>query len=63
MVGVKESEVMGVIRIGTEVDIKRSNGRVHSALVSGLNLEAGSVTVEWFEGGETKGKEVSPQFL
>ena len=51
MVGVKESEEMGEIKIGTEVDIKRSNGRVHSALVSGLNLESGSVTVEWFEGG------------
>ena len=62
MVSVKESEEMGEIKIGTEVDIKRSNGRVHSALVSGLNLEAGSVAVEWFEGGETKGKEVGQHF-
>ena len=33
-------------------------GRVHSAVVSGINLETRSVTVEWFERGETKGKEV-----
>ncbi|CAH3955643.1 unnamed protein product [Pieris brassicae] len=32
--------------------------RIHSAIVSGLNLEARSVTVEWYEKGETKGKEV-----
>ncbi|XP_011314605.1 kinesin-like protein Klp10A isoform X2 [Fopius arisanus] len=35
-----------------------SNGRVHSAIVSGVNWESKSVTVEWFEKGETKGKEV-----
>ena len=46
------------ISIGHEVDIQRSNGRIHSALVSGVNMGARSVTVEWFEGGETKGKEV-----
>ncbi|XP_012261011.2 uncharacterized protein LOC105688935 isoform X3 [Athalia rosae] len=34
------------------------NGRVHSAIVSGVNWEQRSVTVEWFERGETKGKEV-----
>ncbi|CAG9138749.1 unnamed protein product [Plutella xylostella] len=33
-------------------------GRVHSAIVSGVNLESRSVTVEWYERGETKGKEV-----
>ena len=41
-----------------KVDIQRSNGRIHSAVVSGVNFEALSVTVEWFEAGETKGKEV-----
>jgi len=35
------------------------SGRVHSAVVSGINLEQRTVTVEWFERGETKGKEVS----
>lgn len=34
-------------------------GRVHSAIVSGVNWEQRTVTVEWFEKGETKGKEVS----
>ena len=33
-------------------------GRIHSAVISGVNPEAKSVTVEWFERGETKGKEV-----
>ena len=35
-----------------------SAGRIHSAVVSGINVETKSVTVEWFERGETKGKEV-----
>jgi hypothetical protein len=34
-------------------------GRIHTAVVSGINYENRSVTVEWFERGETKGKEVS----
>ena len=33
-------------------------GRIHSAVISGSNPESKSVTVEWFEKGETKGKEV-----
>ena len=33
-------------------------GRIHSAAVSGINLETRVITVEWFEKGETKGKEV-----
>ncbi|KAK6624856.1 hypothetical protein RUM44_011720 [Polyplax serrata] len=32
--------------------------RVHSAVVSGVNWNSRSVTVEWFEHGETKGKEL-----
>lgn len=34
------------------------SGRVHSAVVSGVNWNSRSVTVEWFEQGETKGKEL-----
>ena len=45
---------MGGIRMGVNVDIKRTDGRIHSAVVSGINLETKSVTVEWFERGETK---------
>ncbi|XP_012275898.1 kinesin-like protein Klp10A isoform X2 [Orussus abietinus] len=46
------------IETGTSINIKRTDGRVHSAIVSGVNWEQRSVTVEWFEKGETKGKEV-----
>lgn len=34
-------------------------GRIHSANVSGVDFVGQNVTVEWFEFGETKGKEVS----
>ena len=34
------------------------SGRIHSAVVSGINLDMHSLTVEWYEKGETKGKEV-----
>lgn len=40
------------------VPIFCSPGRVHSAMVSKVNPTALSVTVEWYERGETKGKEV-----
>ena len=35
------------------------SGRVHSAMISGINKELNSVMVEWYENGEAKGKEVS----
>uniref|UniRef100_A0A1I8FV39 Kinesin motor domain-containing protein n=1 Tax=Macrostomum lignano TaxID=282301 RepID=A0A1I8FV39_9PLAT len=44
--------------IGTNVDIQRTDGRIHSAIVSGINRDSHSVTVEWFERGEAKGKEI-----
>jgi len=53
-----EAEALGRIKMGVNVDIKRSDGRIHSAVVSGINMETRSVTVEWFERGETKGKEI-----
>ncbi|XP_032219813.1 kinesin-like protein KIF2A [Nematostella vectensis] len=46
------------VAVGSKVDIQRTDGRVHSALVSGVNLDTKSVTVEWYENGETKGKEI-----
>lgn len=46
------------IDVGCSINIQRTDGRVHSAVVSGINLEQRTVTVEWFERGETKGKEV-----
>lgn len=33
-------------------------GRIHSAIVAAINNENRCATVEWFEQGETKGKEV-----
>jgi len=47
------------IEIGSQVDIQRSDGRIHSASVSGVDLDGQNITVEWFEYGETKGKEIN----
>jgi len=49
---------MKEIPIGTQLDIQRSDGRIHAASVSGVDADGQSVTVEWFEHGETKGKEI-----
>ncbi|XP_064625721.1 kinesin-like protein KIF2A isoform X6 [Lineus longissimus] len=46
------------LKVGVNVDIQRTDGRIHSAVISGVNADAKSVTVEWFERGETKGKEI-----
>ncbi|KAJ1359072.1 hypothetical protein KIN20_017700 [Parelaphostrongylus tenuis] len=46
------------IEVGMHVDIQRSDGRVHGAVVSQLKPERKVVLVEWFEKGETKGKEI-----
>lgn len=53
----------GFIKVGVDVDIRRTDGRVHSAVVSGINKETRSVTVEWFERGETKGKEIEVESI
>jgi len=47
------------LEVGTTVEIQRSDGRVHSANVSGVDFVGQNVTVEWFEFGETKGKEIN----
>ncbi|XP_059162531.1 kinesin-like protein KIF2A isoform X2 [Physella acuta] len=46
------------MKIGVNVDIQRTDGRIHSAVISGINKDTKSVTVEWYEKGETKGKEI-----
>ncbi|BES90945.1 kinesin-like protein [Nesidiocoris tenuis] len=51
------SDVCG-IRSGISVQIRRTDGRTHPAIVSSVNTALKSVTVEWFEKGETKGKEI-----
>lgn len=45
------------MELGVEIDIQRSDGRVHPAVISGI--DGLNVTVEWFEYGETKGKEIN----
>ncbi|KAA0714295.1 Kinesin-like protein KIF2A [Triplophysa tibetana] len=48
----------GKIVVGIYVEIKRSDGRIHQAMVTSLNEDNDSVTVEWIENGDTKGKEI-----
>lgn len=43
---------------GLSINIQRSNGLIHSANISTVNLEKSCVSVEWTEGGTTKGKEI-----
>lgn len=38
-------------------------GRIHQAMVTSLNEDNESVTVEWIENGDTKGKEVNNHLL
>lgn len=49
---------VGLLKVGANVDIQRTDGRIHSAVVSGIDLDNKSLTVEWYERGETKGKEL-----
>ncbi|KAG8183932.1 hypothetical protein JTE90_006859 [Oedothorax gibbosus] len=51
-------DVSSNLRIGQNVNIQRTDGRIHSAVISGVNPVNRSLTVEWFESGETKGKEI-----
>ncbi|XP_053145010.1 kinesin-like protein KIF2B [Hemicordylus capensis] len=48
----------GAIQVGTYLEIKRSDGRIHPALVTALHEDISSVTVEWIEKGTNKGKKV-----
>ncbi|XP_067842649.1 kinesin-like protein KIF2A isoform X5 [Heptranchias perlo] len=48
----------GKVQVGIYVEIKRSDGRIHQAMVTSLNEDNESVTVEWIENGDTKGKEI-----
>eukprot|EP00042_Codosiga_hollandica_P052880 m.678887 g.678887 ORF g.678887 m.678887 type:complete len:750 (-) comp58581_c1_seq1:194-2443(-) len=51
------------LKTGSTVSIKRTDGRVHPAVVSGFNDAANTVTVEWFENDETKGKELDMKHI
>ncbi|XP_049538638.1 kinesin-like protein Klp10A isoform X3 [Anopheles darlingi] len=54
---------MAQIEQGSIVNIMRSDGRIHSAMVSCVHQDSRSVTVEWYERGETKGKEMDLDML
>ena len=43
------SPSMDRLNIGMQVEIKRSDGRVHGAVVTAINHATGGVSVEWFE--------------
>ncbi|XP_072722745.1 kinesin-like protein KIF2C [Ciconia boyciana] len=43
---------------GRVINIQRSNGLIHKATVKTVNVGRSSVSVEWFEGGAVKGKEI-----
>lgn len=49
---------MAKLYVGLDVDIQRTNGRVHSAIISNVDEINRSVTVEWQEEEEVKGKEI-----
>jgi len=51
-------EAFSAIKNGDSVDIKRTDGRVHPAVIAAVNIANRTVSVEWFEQGETKGKEI-----
>ena len=46
------------LETGLRVDIQRTNGVIHSASITEIDWQAQSVTVEWSEQGDVKGKEV-----
>lgn len=50
------ARVFGGVEAGVKVDIKRSDGRIHEACVTGINADQQTVSVEWFEHNETKGR-------
>lgn len=47
-----------VLTVGSTITIKRSDGRIQQAIVSSIDYDINYVKVEWFENGETKGKEI-----
>lgn len=56
-------EAFGSIREGVTINIQRSDGRIHQAVVTQLHVPSSSVSVEWCERNETKGKEIELEAL
>ncbi|XP_066232224.1 kinesin-like protein KIF2C [Saccopteryx leptura] len=53
-----DSSLQARLYPGLDIKIQRSNGLIHSANIKTVNLEKAFVSVEWTEGGATKGKEI-----
>ncbi|XP_035881833.1 kinesin-like protein KIF2C isoform X2 [Phyllostomus discolor] len=53
-----ESSLQDRLFPGLDIKIQRSNGLIHSASIRTVDLEKACVSVEWTEGGATKGKEI-----
>ncbi|CAF4318883.1 unnamed protein product, partial [Rotaria magnacalcarata] len=51
-------KLLSCLHAGQKVDIQRSNGRIHQAAIIKVNNAAKTLTVEWEEKNEGKGKEV-----
>jgi len=51
-------QYLSCLHSGQTIDIQRSNGRIHHAIIIKVNHAAKTVTVEWEEKNEGKGKEV-----
>ena len=51
-------QYISCLHAGQNVDIQRSNGRIQKAIITDVNHAAKTVTVEWQEKNEGKGKEV-----
>lgn len=54
---------MDRVFVGLNVDIKRTDRRIHPAKISCLNALNRTVTVEWLENGETKAKEIEIEII
>ncbi|KAM8789454.1 kinesin-like protein KIF2C [Rhynchonycteris naso] len=53
-----DSSLQARLYPGLDIKIQRSSGLIHSANIKTVNLEKACVSVEWTEGGATKGKEI-----
>jgi kinesin family protein 2/24 len=51
-------QYLSSLHAGQIIDIERSNGRIHQAVITKVNHAQQTVTVEWQEKNEGKGKEV-----
>ena len=54
----QQEQQLARLHIGQTIDIQRSNGRIHQAVITQIHRETKAVTVEWQEKNEGKGKEM-----